>query len=110
MNSTKLPAVSNILETCSVTSNTEQFFPLVITPNVTLEKIESHGCATPEGDWYDQKATEWVMLVAGSATLLFESEECLVLKAGDYVTLPAHCKHRVNWCSEDASWLALHIL
>ena len=48
------------------------------------------------------------MLVSGSAILAFESGNLLSLKAGDYVTLPPHCKHRVEWCSEEASWLALH--
>ena len=108
---TELLSVSNILEIlrCPSDSGSEQFFPLVTTPMVTLEKIESYGCITQEGYWYDQEDTEWVMLVAGSATLTFESGGSLSLGAGDYVTLPPHCKHRVDWCSEDAIWLALHM-
>ena len=108
MNSATLPSVSNILAICSSDSSTEQFFLLLSTPTLRLEKIESHGCATPIGHWYDQEDTEWVMLVTGSAILAFESGDSLSLKAGDYVTLPPHCKHRVEWCSEEASWLALH--
>ncbi|MCF7988760.1 MAG: cupin domain-containing protein [Methylovulum sp.] len=108
MSPVKLPSVSNILAICSSDSSTEQCFPLLSTPTLRLEKIESHGCATPTGHWYDQEDTEWVMLVAGSATLTFESGDSLSLKVGDYVTLPPHCKHRVDWCSEEAIWLALH--
>ena len=103
-----LPSVSNIRAVCSSDSRTEQYIPLLTTPTLRLEKIESHGCATPTGYWYDQADTEWVMLVTGSATLALASGGSLLLKAGDYVTLPPHCKHRVEWCSEDASWLALH--
>jgi cupin 2 domain-containing protein len=108
MSPVKLPSVSNILAICSSDSSTEQCFPLLSTPTLRLEKIESHGCATPTGYWYDQEDTEWVMLVSGSAILAFESGDSLSLKAGDYVTLPPHCKHRVDWCSEEAIWLALH--
>ncbi len=104
-----LSSVSNILDVCSVSNDKEQFFPIVMTSSVILEKIESHGFTTPTGDWYDQEITEWVMLVTGNATLTFECGDSLSLKAGDYVTLPPHCKHRVEWCSVDASWLALHI-
>jgi cupin 2 domain-containing protein len=108
MSPVKLPSVSNILAICSSDSSTEQCFPLLSTPTLRLEKIESHGCATPTGYWYDQEDTEWVMLVSGSAILAFESGDSLSLKAGDYVTLPPHCKHRVEWCSEEAIWLALN--
>lgn len=110
MGPVKLPSVSNILNVRSVDSNSEQFFPLLKTPMVTLEKIESHGHTTPASDWYDQTDTEWVMLVTGNATLAFDSGGLLSLTAGDYVILPPHCKHRVESCSEDAIWLALHVL
>lgn len=108
MSNLSLPVVSNILAVRSVANDAEQFFPLLTTSALRVEKIESHGCPSPAGVWYDQAQIEWVMLVTGSASLLFESGVALALTAGDYVTLPAHCKHRVEWCSEDACWLALH--
>jgi len=36
-------------------------------------------------------------------------DESLNLKAGDYLLIPAHEKHRVASCSQDARWLALHV-
>jgi cupin 2 domain-containing protein len=79
---------------------------------VRIERILSHGQATPEGKWYDQDQDEWVLLLAGSAGLLFEGEaEPRSLMAGDYLTIPARRRHRVAWTSpgETTIWLAVHI-
>lgn len=76
-----------------------------------LERIVSAGQATPLGEWYDQDTPEWVILLSGSAGLLFEGEEePLALKPGDYVLIPAGCRHRVAWTDpqEKTVWLALH--
>ena len=63
-----------------------------------IERIVSHGHASPEGFWYEQEMAEWVMVVSGSAGLQFEDEaEPRVLKAGDYVDIPAHRRHRLAW-------------
>ena len=44
-----------------------------------------------------------------SYSLRFEGEdELLVLSPGDYVLLPSHCRHRVEWTEEQTIWLALH--
>ena len=32
----------------------------------------------------------------------------LGLRAGDWVSLPARCRHRVESVSDDALWLAVH--
>ena len=72
------------------------------------EQFISHGQGTTAGCWYDQGDPEWVLLVRGTATLQFEAGESLALKAGDYLLIPAHLKHRVECCSDDALWLALH--
>lgn len=93
-------------------SANEVFEPLLRANGVLLERIVSLGQATPEGQWYDQETDEWVMLVAGSAGLRIESEpELLELRPGDYVFLPAHQRHRVEWTSgtEPTLWLALHL-
>lgn len=85
----------------------EEFYPLLTSPAFKLEKIVSYGQITPEGQWYDQDNDEWVMLLKGSATLRFDSQR-LSLQAGDFLTIPAHVRHRVEECSDDAVWLALH--
>jgi len=76
-----------------------------------LDRIVSTGQATPPGDWYDQAEDEWVMLVAGEAGLRIEGEAApRILGAGDWLHLPARCRHRVEWTSEGGPtvWLALY--
>ncbi|HET6379250.1 MAG TPA: cupin domain-containing protein [Methylocella sp.] len=86
--------------------------PLFETPHLKIERIVSMGQKSPEGFWHDQPFAEWVMILAGSAGLLFEGEsDARVMAAGDYVLIPAHVKHRVVWTSKEppAVWLAVHI-
>jgi cupin 2 domain-containing protein len=76
-----------------------------------LERIVSAGQATPAGQWYDQDTHEWVLLLSGGAGLRFHgAPEVQVLKPGDYLNIPAHCRHRVEWTDPDRPtvWLALH--
>ncbi len=76
-----------------------------------LERIISAGQATPPGQWYDQDTHEWVVLLSGAAGLLFEGEaQVWVMRPGDYVLIPAHCRHRVEWTDPEQKtvWLALH--
>jgi cupin 2 domain-containing protein len=89
----------------------EQLTALLTATNLRLERIVSHAHASPEGFWYDQEWAEWVIVLKGSAGLHFESESApRVLKAGDYVDIPAHARHRVAWtdAQEPTVWLALH--
>ncbi len=84
---------------------------LLKTPSFHLERIVSSGQATPMGEWYDQETNEWVIILSGSAGLLFEGEaEVRELRPGDYLLIPAHCRHRVEWTDskEKTVWLALH--
>jgi mannose-6-phosphate isomerase-like protein (cupin superfamily) len=71
----------------------------------------SLGQATPPGVWLDQNEAEWAILLRGAAKLSFEGENAARdLKPGDYVNIPAHCRHRVEWTTPDEPtiWLALH--
>jgi cupin 2 domain-containing protein len=89
----------------------EQLTTLLATDRLRLERIVSHGHATPEAAWYDQEWAEWVLVVSGSAELLFEGEAApRTLHAGDYVQIPPHVRHRVNATDphEPTVWLALH--
>lgn len=86
----------------------ETFLPLVQTDTLHLERIVSHGRATPTGTWYDQPDPEWVMLLRGQASLSVENQGELALQAGDACIIPARVRHRVEYCSEDAIWIALH--
>jgi cupin 2 domain-containing protein len=90
----------------------EQFDTLLQTGACRLERIISIGHATPPGDWYDQDWDEWVALLQGRAGLRFADEDAVrILAPGDYLWIPAHRRHRVEWTSQDppAVWLALHL-
>lgn len=89
----------------------EHFDTLLEAGGFKLERIVSYGQATPAGEWYDQDRPEWVVLLKGSAGLSVEGEEgVLPLSPGDYVYLPAHVRHRVEWTQAEGEtvWLALH--
>lgn len=76
-----------------------------------LERIISTGQSTPPGEWYDQETNEWVILLSGSAGLLFKGEnEPILMRPGDFVHIPAHKLHRVEWtdAKNRTLWLALH--
>jgi cupin 2 domain-containing protein len=103
--------LSNLFAGLPPSFSEELFEPIVETASFKLERIVSAGQATPRGQWYDQEAHEWVILLQGSAGLLFEGQaEVVVLHPGDYVLIPAHCRHRVEWtdAAEKTVWLALH--
>jgi cupin 2 domain-containing protein len=85
--------------------------PLVERQGLRIERIVSTGQATPEGQWYDQDTDEWVLVVRGSARLRIEGErEDRELSEGDWILLPAHCRHRVTWTRAEPPtvWLAIH--
>src|SRR5689334_15586792 len=93
-----MPAVANLFASQPDASGGEQITPLVEMPNLRLERIVSHAHASPDGFWYDQERAEWVLLLQGSAGLLFEGEDApRVLRPGDFVQIPAHMRHRVAW-------------
>ena len=89
----------------------EVFETLLKTDQFKLERIISPGRATQPGEWYDQDTNEWVLLLRGRAGLLFEGKrEVRVMHPGDYVHIPAHHRHRVEWteAGQKTVWLALH--
>lgn len=89
----------------------ELFETLLQTKGTRIERIVSQGHATAADEWYDQLTDEWVILLTGSATLSFDQGETHQLKAGDYIFIPAHCRHRVEATTphEKSVWLAVHL-
>ena len=80
-------------------------------PGAVVERIVSTGQASPPGFWFDQNWAEWVVVLAGAAGLQVEGEAASrVLRPGDYVELPPHVRHRVEWTDPDRPtvWLAVH--
>ena len=82
---------------------------LLLTPQVRIERIVSQGHASLPGFWYDQAEHEWVLLIQGAARLQID-DGVVELKPGDFLNIPAHRKHRVEWTSQGelTIWLAIH--
>ena len=101
----------NIMVAPSPSSHEEVFEELLHGGEFRLERIISTGQATSEGQWYDQDADEWVLLLSGGAGLLMEGQpQPCELRPGDAVHIPAHQRHRVEWTvpGQATVWLALH--
>ncbi len=81
---------------------------LISAADLRIERIISHGHASPEGFWYDQGDHEWVIVVKGAARLQFE-DGIVEMKPGDFVNIPAFKKHRVDWTTpnEPTIWLGV---
>jgi cupin 2 domain-containing protein len=102
---------NNLFDQPAKPTTTECFETLLESTGLRLERIISHAHATPEGEWYDQDRLEWVLLLQGSACLRVEGEsELVLLEPGDYLHLPSHLRHRVEWTDDKQAtiWLALH--
>lgn len=99
----------NILSALPRNLEAEVFEDIIRSPQVRIERIVSKGHASPEQGWYDQEEHEWVMVLEGGASLLFESGERYDLGPGDYVNIPAHARHKVAWTDPDRPtvWLAV---
>ena len=102
--------MTNIFDLPSSLPNQELFESLVSADNILIERIISTGQATPPGEWYDQDRDEWVILLQGFASLAYADGTNIKLVTGDYLFIPAHQKHRVEYTSSDPPciWLAVH--
>ena len=102
--------MNNIFNLPSSLPNKELFESIVSTDNILIERIISTGQSTPPGEWYDQDRDEWVILLQGEAVLLYSDRSQIKLTAGDYLFIPAHHKHRVEYTSSTPPciWLAVH--
>ncbi len=105
-------AAGNLLAPLADATAAEQVHMLLAAGGARIERIVSAGQASPAGFWYDQEDTEYVLLLAGTARLRIDGEDSArALRPGDYLVLPAHCRHRVEATSRDppAVWLAVHL-
>jgi cupin 2 domain-containing protein len=78
-------------------------------PGLRIERVVSCGHASPDGFWYDQPHSEFVVLLSGRARLRFEDGP-IELIPGSYLDIPAHRRHRVEWTDPAGPtvWLAVH--
>ncbi len=103
--------IKNIFSDIQKQASEEILETIIRTQKFKIERIISRGQATTEGEWYDQDKNEWVLVLKGNAGLLFEGDnETVIMKTGDYINIPAHQKHRVEWTDpeEETIWLAIH--
>jgi len=103
--------IENLFEDIPATLPQELFQTLVKKGKVRIERIVSEGQSTLKGECYCQAWDEWVILLSGSAGLLFDGDTApRILKPGDYLLIPAGCRHRVEWTEPDCKtvWLAVH--
>jgi cupin 2 domain-containing protein len=103
--------MTNLFEQIPSRLEDEEVRTLATGGGVTVECIVSTGQATPSGEWYDQERDEFVVVLEGSAALLFEGEpEPRTMRRGDWVCIPAHVRHRVEWtdAGQPTVWLAVH--
>ncbi|MDO9141549.1 MAG: cupin domain-containing protein [Methylobacter sp.] len=89
----------------------ELFQSLLKRGGLHIERIVSQGHVTPAGQWYDQTSDEWVLLLQGQALIVYPDHQSIRLMPGDYLLIPAHKRHRVEWTQPDVDtiWLAVHL-
>ncbi|MCE1240633.1 MAG: cupin domain-containing protein [Azonexaceae bacterium] len=92
------------------TATAETFLELLQRPGLRIERIVSTGQCSPPDFWYDQPEGEWVLVLQGEAGLRFADEAApRTLRAGDFVDIAPHRRHRVDWTAADGPtvWLAI---
>jgi cupin 2 domain-containing protein len=73
---------------------------------VVVEQIVSGTLEGPVD--YRQEHDEWVVLLAGHATLVVDGQN-VELNAGEWLFLPALVEHTLVATAPGSSWLAIHI-
>lgn len=99
----------NLLASLPPPGPDEHFESLLVRPGLRIERIVSHHHASPPGFWYDQPGDEWVLLAQGRAKLEFADGRREQLAPGDWLLIPAGCRHRVATTGPDTVWLAVHL-
>lgn len=99
----------NLFEPCPQARAAEVTERLAGGAGVRVERIVSHGQASPPGFWYEQAEDEWVAVLSGRARLDFGDGGSRDLAPGDHVLLPAGLRHRVGWTdpAQPTVWLAV---
>ncbi len=90
---------------------TKEFLDVLLqNENIRIERIVSKGHTSPASGWYDQEDNEWVLVLEGSGTILFEDGREVTMWKGDFLHISAHAKHKVSWTDPDRQtiWLAVH--
>jgi len=103
--------IKNIFDIDNIQSQDPEVFESILEKdNFRVERIVTLRPYENPGAWYNQKTDEWVLLMQGESELEFKDSEIIKMDAGDYIFIPAHKKHRINYSSHDPKciWLAIH--
>lgn len=103
--------VDNLLAKLPAAKRAEAFTELLARPGIRVERIVSHGQATPEAEPMVQESDEWVLLLEGAAGLRIEDSDEVRLGPGDHVWIASGQRHWVTWTAKDRAtvWLAVHL-
>lgn len=102
--------IKNINENIPLSVPEEIVDELISSENIRIHRIVSKGQFSPADFWYDQDDSEWVIVIKGKAKLKFMDEDDPVeLNEGDYLNIPPHKKHRVEWTDPEIEtiWVAV---
>ena len=102
--------MGNLFSAIPATLPAELVETLCHSAHVRIERIVSRGHTSPDDFWYDQAEHEFVLLISGCARLAFaEGTPLAELHPGDWLDIPAHKKHRVEWTDPEREtvWLAV---
>src|SRR6478672_7501542 len=83
----QMKLVTNLLASLPDATAGEITEALVTAQGVRLERIVSHGQASPEGFWYDQDEAEWIVVLSGSARLAIDGESFARMQERRKITL-----------------------
>ncbi len=102
--------IKNIFNDIPSNLSKEILDEIILTDKIRIERIISKGQTSPENFWYDQEENEWVIVIKGKAKLkIIDEDELIELNEGDYINIPSHKKHRVEWTDPEIEtiWLAV---
>jgi len=104
-----MKSIENIFQLQNSLASAELIEKLLEKDGVLIERIVSTGQVTPEGEWYDQDRNEWLIVLQGEGELSYEDNSRIKLTTGDYLLIPAHQKHRVEYTSTEPPciWLTV---
>ena len=96
----------NIFELPNLPVSEELTTILAQSETVRIERIVSTGQTS---GWYDQRETEFVILLEGNAIIEFENGSCVLMTKGDALLIKPRERHKVNYTSSEPPcvWLCI---